>query len=136
METYTQVCLIVQKTAPVTPSVSALTVIGDMTAHGRDTLSAYAVYARVIAQAANEASATTLAQSVVVSTANGSISASPDQVAEPQQLQIDFEIFTVPTTNLTLTDSVGDLAVDNYDATLQLTTKHAGAPLRSCNTWC
>jgi len=131
METYTQVCLIVQKTAPLTPGISALTVVGNMTGHGRDTLSAYVVYARVVAQAANEGSATALAQSVVVSTANGSISASPDKVAEPRLLEIDFEIFTAPATNLTLTDSVGNLSVDNYDATLQLTTQTGNASLQT-----
>ena len=130
-ENYTQVCLIVQKTAPVTPSVSVSTVIGDMIGHGRDTLSAFAVNVRVVAQAANEGSATTLAQSVVISTANGNISASPAEVAYPQQLQIDFEIFTAPTTNLTLTDSVGDLAIDNYDATLQLTTQVGDVSLQT-----
>lgn len=128
---YTQVCLIVQTTAPVTPSVSASTVVGTLTAHGRDTLSARPVYARIIAQAANEASATTLAQSVVISTANGIISASPAQVAYPQALDIDFEIFTAPTTNLTLTDSVGAQSVDNYDATLQLTTQVGAVSLQT-----
>lgn len=130
-ENYTQVCLIIQKSAPVTPSVSMSTVVGTLNGHGRDTLSAYPVYARVIAQAADQGTATTLAHSVVVSTANGTISASPDQVAYPQSLEIDFEIFTAPTTNLTLTDSVGAQSVDNYDATLQLTTQIGAVSLQT-----
>lgn len=131
VETYTQVCLIVEKSAPITPSVTASTVVGNLAAHGRDTLSTFPVYARIIAQAANEASATTLAQSVVINTANATISASPDQVAYPELLVIDFELFTAPTTNLTLTDSVGNQSIDNYDATLQLTTQTGNLSLQT-----
>jgi len=120
-QTYTQVCLITQQNPQITPSLNVTTVAGNLAGHGQDKLSAFTVYARIIAQAADEATATTLAKSVVVSTANGSVSATPDKVDFPEMLQIDYEVFTAPTTNLTLKSAAGNMSVDNYDATLQLT---------------
>jgi len=73
-----------------------------------------------------------LAQSVVVTIApDGKIKASPDQAPFPQLLQIDFEVFTAQTTNLTLTATDGNLAVDNYNAILNLTTDAGNADLSS-----
>jgi hypothetical protein len=94
-----------------------------VTAHGGQTSDTYIVYSRIIAQAADEVAATALAKSVVITTANGAIAASPDKVDSPQSLQIDFEIFTAPSTNLTLTSSTGDLAADGYNSTLRLTSQ-------------
>ena len=128
---YTQVCLIVQGYAQITPNVSASTNVGNVTAHGRDSLDAYVVYSRIVAQAADEGAATALAKSVVITTANGTISASPAQADSPQALQIDFEIFTAPSTNLTLTSGTGDLAVDNYNAVLHLTSQVGNASLQN-----
>ena len=117
----TQVCLILQEYAQVTPGVSASTNVGNLTGHGFDILNAFVVYARIIAGAADQGSATALAQSVVVNTANSMISATPDQADLPQTLQIDFEIFTATNTNLTLTSGSGNISVDNYNSILNLT---------------
>jgi hypothetical protein len=125
----TQVCLILQEYAQVTPGVSASTNVGNLTGHGFDILNAYVVYARIIAGAADQGSATALAQSVVVNTANSMISATPDQVDSPQNLQIDFEIFTATNTNLTLTSGTGNISVDNYNAILNLTSNTGNASL-------
>jgi hypothetical protein len=130
-QTYTQVCLIVQEYAQVTPNVSASTNAGGLTAHGRQMLDAYAVYSRIVAQAADEGAATALAKSVVITTANSTISASPDRVDSPQSLQIDFEIFTAPSTNLTLTTGAGDLAADDYNAILHFSSQAGNASLQS-----
>jgi putative adhesin len=125
----TQVCLILQEYAQVTPGVSASTNVGNLTGHGFDILNAFVVYARIIAGAADQGSATALAQSVVVNTANSMISATPDQVDSPQSLQIDFEIFTATNTNLTLTSGTGNISVDNYNAILNLTSNTGNASL-------
>ncbi len=125
----TQVCLILQEYAQVTPGVSVSTNFGNVTGHGFDILNAYVVYARIIAGAADQDRATALAQSVVVNTANSMISASPDQVDSPQSLQIDFEIFTAKNTNLTLTSDAGNMSVDNYNSILNLTPKKGNASL-------
>ena len=125
----TQVCLILQEYAQVTPGVSASTNVGNLTGHGFDILNAYVVYARIIAGAADQGSATALAQSVVVNTANSTISAAPDQVDSPQALQIDFEIFTATTTNLTLTSGTGNISVDNYNSILNLTSNTGNVSL-------
>ena len=125
----TQVCLILQEYAPVTPGVSVSTNVGNLTGHGFDILNAYVVYARIIAGAADQGSATALAQSVVVNTANSMISATPDQVDSPQSLQIDFEIFTATNTNLTLTSGTGNISVDNYNSILNLTSNTGNASL-------
>lgn len=130
-QTYTQVCVIVQKSAPVTSSVSASTSAGSLTAHGRQMLDTYVVYSRIIAQAADQAAATTLANSVVITTADSTISASPDHVDSPQALQIDFEVFTAPSTNLTLTAGAGQVAADNYNAILHLTSQAGNASLQN-----
>ena len=125
----TQVCLILQEYAQVTPGVSASTNVGNLTGHGFDILNAFVVYARIIAGAADQGSATALAQSVVVNTANSMISATPDQVDSPQSLQIDFEIFTATNTNLTLTSGTGNISVDNYNSILNLTSSTGNASL-------
>jgi hypothetical protein len=129
MQTYAQVCLILQEYAQVTPSVSASTNVGNLTGHGFDILNTYVVYARIIAQAADQGSATALAQSVVVNTANSMVSATPDQADLPQNLQIDFEIFTATNTNLTLTSGTGNISVDNYNSILKLTSNTGNASL-------
>jgi hypothetical protein len=126
---YTQVCLILQEYAPVTSSVSASTKAGNVTAHGGQTSNAYVVYSRIIAQAADQGAATALAKSVVITTANGTITASPDHVDTPQNLQVDFELFTNPGTNLTLSTDAGDLAADNHDAVLQLSARAGNTSL-------
>jgi hypothetical protein len=100
-------------------------------AHGRDALDAFVVYARVIAQAADEGSADALAKSVVITAANSTVSATPTQFASPQALQIDFEVFTATGTNLTATSAAGNLTVDNYNATLQLTPQLGNASLQN-----
>ena len=125
----TQVCRILQEYAQVTSGVSASTNVGNLTGHGFDILNAFVVYARIIAGAADQGSATALAQSVVVNTANSMISATPDQVDSPQNLQIDFEIFTATNTNLTLTSGTGNISVDNYNAILNLTSNTGNASL-------
>jgi hypothetical protein len=130
-QTYMQVCLILQEYAAVTSSVSASTKEGSVIAHGDLTSGAYVVYSRIIAQAADQGAATALAQSVVITTANSTISASPDQVNQPQNLQIDFEIFTAPATNMTLSSGAGSLAADSYDATLQLTVSAGATTLKN-----
>jgi hypothetical protein len=121
-QTFTQVCVIVRESAPVTPSLGVSTITGNLTGHGRDTLNAFVVYARILAQAADQGTATALAKSVVINTANSGVSATPNQVAAPQALEVDFEVFTAPSTNLTLTGTTGNLSVDNYDAIVQLMT--------------
>jgi hypothetical protein len=130
-QTYTQVCLIVQEYAQVTPNLSASTNAGSLIAHGRQMLDTYVVYSRIVAQAADEGTATALAKSVVITTANSTVSASPDRVDSPQSLQIDFEIFTAPSTNLTLTTGAGDLTADDYNATLQFTSQAGNASLQN-----
>lgn len=131
-QTFTQVCIILMENAALTPSISASTIVGDVIAHGTDMLSSYYVYARVVAQAADQATATALANGVIVTTANSTVSASPDQVQSPQSLAIDFEIFTAPDTNLTLTSgAAGSVAVDNYKSALQLTTSVGSATLKN-----
>lgn len=120
--TQTSVCLILQEFAQVTPNLSVTAAAGTQLAHGVDMLSSYVVYARIIAQAPDQGTATALAQSVVINTANGSVSATPATVALPENLETDFEVFTAPSTNLTLTIGAGYVTVDNYNATLQLTT--------------
>ena len=127
--TSTQVCVILQESAQVTPGLTVTTVAGNLTGHGRDNLQSFVVYARIIAQDANQGAATALANSVVINTANGNVSAMPDQATSPQSLSIDFEVFTAQTTNLTLTDTTGNLAVDNYNAILNLTTATGSAVL-------
>ncbi|MFL6603589.1 MAG: DUF4097 family beta strand repeat-containing protein [Steroidobacteraceae bacterium] len=130
-QTYTQVCLIIQEYAQLTPSLSASTDAGVLIAHGRPNLDAYMVYARIVAQAADQGAANALAKSVVITSANGTISASPERVDSPQALQIGFEIFSAPTTNLTLTASAGDVAVDQYNATLRVTATAGNASLQN-----
>jgi hypothetical protein len=125
-----RVCVIVQEFAQVTPSLTVTTVAGNLTGHGQDNLQSFVVYARIIAQDANEGTATALAKSVVINTANGNVSATPDQTtSSTQSLQIDFEVFTAQTTDLTLTGNAGNLAVDNYNAILNLTTDAGNADL-------
>jgi hypothetical protein len=131
-QTYTQACVIVQEFAQLTSSVSASTVVGTVMAHGRSMLDAYVVYARIIAQAVDIGTAAALAKSVtIIVTNDGLISASPDHVDAPQALQIDFELLTAPSTNLTLTTDTGELDVDAYDATLHLSAKIGNASLRN-----
>ena len=128
-QNFTQVCVILQETAQVTPSLAVTTVAGNLTGHGQDNLQSFVVYARIVAQAANQGAATALANSVVINTANGNVFATPNQATSPQSLTIDFEVFTAQTTNLTLTGNAGNLAVDNYNATLSLTTGAGNADL-------
>ena len=128
-QTYTQVCVILQEFAQVTPSLTVTTLTGNLTGHGQDNLQSFVVYARIIAQDANQGAATALASSVVINTANGNVSATPDQATSPKSLSIDFEVLTAQTTNLTLTDTTGNLAVDNYNAILNLTTATGNAVL-------
>lgn len=125
----TQVCLILQEFAQVTPSLAVTTLTGNLTGHGQDNLQSFVVYARIIAQDANQGAAMALANSVVINTANGKVSATPDQATSPQSLTIDFEVFTAQATNLTLTDTTGNLAVDHYNAILNLTTTTGNAVL-------
>jgi hypothetical protein len=127
--TYTQFCVILQEFAQVTPSLTVTTLTGNLTGHGQDNLQSFVVYARIIAQDVNQGAAAVLANSVVINTANGNVSATPDQATSPQSLSIDFEVFTAQTTNLTLTDTTGNLAVDNYNAILNLTTATGNAVL-------
>jgi hypothetical protein len=127
--TYTQVCVLLQEFAQVTPSLAVTTLTGNLTGHGQDNLQSFVVYARIIAQDVNQGAATALASSVVINTANGNVSATPDQATFPQSLTIDFEVFTAQTTNLTLTDTTGNLAVDTYNAILNLTTATGNAVL-------
>lgn len=130
-ETYTAVCLITQQSAPVTPNLNVSTSSGNLAGHGRNSLANFPVYARIIATAADQSTATTLAKSVVVSTANGTVSAASNPVTSPEALEVDFEVFTAPTTNLTLTSNMGNMAVDNYNATLQLTPQSGNASLQT-----
>lgn len=128
--TSTQFCVILQEFAQVTPSLTVTTLTGNLTGHGQDNLQSFVVYARIVAQDVNQGAATALASSVVINTANGMVSATPAQATNPNQsLTIDFEVFTAQTTNLTLTDATGSLAVDNYNAILNLTTATGSAVL-------
>lgn len=129
LQTYIQVCLIVQEYAAVTPGINASTELGNLIAHGGQISDTYVVYSRIIAQAADEGTATALAKSVVITAANGTITATPDQVASPQALMIDFEIFTTPSTSLTLSTTTGNVTVDNYNATVRLTSQTGAASL-------
>jgi len=125
-----QVCVILQESEQVTPSLTVTTVAGNLTGHGQDNLQSFVVYARIIAQDANEGAATALAKSVIINTADGKVSATPAQATSPQQsLMIDFEVFTAQTTNLTLTANDGNLTVDNYNAILNFTTGNGNADL-------
>jgi hypothetical protein len=119
--TLTQVCLLTQQDIAITPNLSVTTTAGNLLGHGRDSLSAFTLYTRVVAGATDVNTATALAKSVVVSTANGSLSETSAPVTSPETLSVDFEVFTAPTTNLTLNSSAGNMSVDNYNATLQLT---------------
>jgi Immunoglobulin domain/Putative adhesin len=133
LQNYTQVCLIVQELAQVTPALSVSANIGNMFGHGdsADTLSMFVVYGRVVVTAADEGTATALAKSVVINTANGSVSSTPDHLDEPQFLGVDFEAFTNPSTNLTLTSNVGNQSVDNFNATLKLMASSGNVILRA-----
>ena len=124
-QNYTQVCLLLPvEYAQVTPGVNVTSESGgDITAHGTGPSDLFVVYARVIAQAADQDTATALAHSVVVTiTPDGKISASPDHEDFPEMLNIDFEIFTLGSTNVTSNSAGGSLAADHYNATLNLTT--------------
>lgn len=114
----------------MTPSLTVTTVAGNLTGHGQDNLQSFVVYARIVAQDANEGAATALAKSVAINTGNGKVFATPDQAtSSTQSLSIDFEVFTAQTTNLTLTGTNGNLAVDHYNAILNLTTDNGDADL-------
>jgi DUF4097 and DUF4098 domain-containing protein YvlB len=102
-----------------------------LSAHGRQALDSYVEYSRIIAQAVDEGAATALAKSVVITTANGTISASPDRVDSPQALQIDFEIFTAPSTTVTLSTDAGDLTADGYNATLRFSSQAGNTSLKN-----
>jgi hypothetical protein len=128
-QTYTKVCLIVAETAAVTANLSASTKAGNVLAHGTDTSGAYSVYARVIVQASDQGAATALANSVVITAANGTVTVTPDHLDSPNSLQVDFELFTMPGTALTLNTDAGNLTVDNYNSTLHLTTSAGDASL-------
>ena len=125
------VCMITAQSAPVTPSLNVTSSSGNLIGHGSDNLANFPVYARIVATAADENTATTLAKSVVVSTANGAVSATSNPVTSPEMLEVDFEVFTAHTTNLTLISTAGNLSVDNYNATLQLTTNSGNASLQT-----
>ena len=126
-QNYTRVCLILPvESAQVTPGVNVTSESGgDITAHGTGPSDLFFVYARVIAQAADQGTATSLAQSVVVTiTPDGKISSSADHenLPNPETLSVDFEIFTLGSTNVTSNSAGGNLAADHYNATLNLTT--------------
>jgi DUF4097 and DUF4098 domain-containing protein YvlB len=127
----TQVCLLTQQSVAATPSLSVTTNAGNMLGHGRDNLSDFTLYVQIIAQAADEATATALAKSVVVSTANASISATSNPVTSSENLTINFEVFTAPTTNLTLISPAGNESVDNYNATLNLKASAGNVTLQT-----
>jgi DUF4097 and DUF4098 domain-containing protein YvlB len=120
-----------QQNIAITSNLSVTTLAGNLLGHGRDGLSAFTLYTRILAQAADETTANTLAKSVVVSTANGSISETSAPVPSPETLSVDFEVFTAPTTNLTLNSNAGDMSADNYNATLQLTPKAGNVSLQT-----
>src|SRR5690349_3693120 len=62
-QTYTKACVILQDFAATTPNVGASTKVGNISAHGgAEISSAYVVYTRVIAQAADQGAATALAR--------------------------------------------------------------------------
>src|SRR5262249_28862274 len=87
-QSFVQVCVILQESAQVTPSLTVTTLTGNLTGHGQDNLQSFVVYARIIAQDVNQGAAMALANSVVINTANGSVSATPDQATSPQSLTI------------------------------------------------
>jgi|SRR5579859_25931 len=130
-QNYTQVCLLTQQSVAATPSLSVTTDVGNLLGHGRDNLSDFTLYTQIIAQAADEATATALAKSVVVSTANASISAASNPVTSPETLSINFEVFTASTTNLTLINNFGDQSADNYNATLNLKPQTGNVTLQT-----
>lgn len=130
-QTSVQVCLILQDYAQITSSVGASTHAGDIAAHGGPITDAFVVYARIVAQAADEGAATALAKSVVVTTTNGTIAVSPDQVDSPRSLEVDFEIFTATGTNLTLSTQAGNIAADGYDSTLHLSSQSGNVSLQN-----
>ncbi len=131
LQNYSKVCLILQEYAPMTPAFSVTTNAGNLLAHGDsvDMLGTFVVYARVVVTAANEGTATALARSVVVNIADGKVSSSPTELTEPESLEVDFEVFTLPSTNLTLNANAGNLTADNYSAILNLTTSAGNADL-------
>ena len=131
VKSYIAVCMLTQQSAAVTPNLSVSTSNGNLAGHGRDGLANFPVFARIIATAVDQNTATTLASSVVVSTANGAVSATSNPVISPESLAVDFEVFTAPTTNLTLASNAGNMAVDNYNATLQLTPQSGNASVQT-----
>ena len=128
---YVQVCLMTQQSVASTPNLSVTTNAGNLLGHGRDNLSSFTLYTQIVAQAADEATATALAKSVVVSTSNGSISETSNPVTSPENLSVNFEVFTAPTTNLTMNSPAGNMGADNYNATLQLTPQSGNVTLQT-----
>ena len=122
-QNYTAVCLLLQDYAAVTAGISISTQAGEVLAHGGHPAQTYPVYTRIVAQAADEGTATALAKSVVVTVANGMISASPDHVDFPESLVIDFETFTDSGTNMTMSSAAGNLLAEDYNATLRVTSQ-------------
>lgn len=128
---YVQICLLTQQSVAATPNLSVTTNAGNLLGHGRDNSSSFTLYTQIIAQAADESTATALARSVVVSTSNGSISETSNPVTFPENLSVNFEVFTAPTTNLTMNSPAGNMGADNYNATLQLTPQSGNVTLQT-----
>ena len=130
-KSYVAVCMLTQQSATVTPNLNVSTSNGNLAGHGRDGLANFPVYARIIGTAADQNTAAALANSVVVSTANGAVSATSNPVISPESLEVDFEAFTAPATNLTFASNGGNMAVDNYNATMQLTPQAGNVSLQT-----
>lgn len=118
VSTFVQVCKIVALTAPLTPSLSVTSNIGNVKAHGGQTENAIPVYARIVAQDATLADAAKLANSVHISTENGAVSSPKITVNYPRSLEIDYEVFTPSSTDLSLVSAVGNVSADSYTSKL------------------
>jgi hypothetical protein len=122
ISTFVQVCKVVPLTAPLTPSLSVTSIAGNLTAHGGQTEGQIPFYARIIAQDATAEAATALANSVNISTENGAVSSQKIAVSYPQSLEIDYEVFTPSTTDVSLTTTAGNVSADSYTSTVNATT--------------
>jgi hypothetical protein len=122
ISTFVQVCKIVPLTAPLTPSLTVTSIAGNVTAHGGQTEGQIPIYARIIAHDATAEAATALANSVNISTESGALSSQKIAVKYPQSLEIDYEVFTPSTTDVSLSATAGNVSADSYTSTVNATT--------------
>ena len=129
--TFVQVCKIVSLTAPLTPSLSVMSNAGNVTAHGGQTEEQIPVYARIVAQDATVAAATALTNSVNITTENGVVSSQNIAVNYPPSLEIDYEVFTPSTTDVSLSTTAGNVSADSYISTINASSKAGDVSLQT-----